>query len=190
MVYISAKQLNEKFRACPAGVEAFKAEYPKGFRREWTLEEQLRVLQHTELRRYLGWAWRNKVVPQWSMRETDLSKANLTKADLYGADLTKANLPEANLTWANLSGTNLTGANLSKADLSGANLSGAYLTGANLTGANLIGASLFRVNLSGANLTGANLTGAIWGEREPPAGWRVNQEGRLESQPLNEGEKE
>ena len=117
--------------ACKEGIEAFAEVYPNGLDpAAWTREEQLRVLKHTELRKHLGWAWRNNVIPQWSM-----SRATLSGADLRGADLR----------WANLRWANLTGA-----------------------------------DLHGADLYGADLSGAIWGECEPPAGWRVNAEGRLE----------
>ena len=129
---ISAKRLLEELGACPAGVKAFKAEYPKGLRREWTLEEQLRVLQHTELRKYLGWAWVNGVVPQWSMTRADLTRSNLTEADLTGADLIRADLTGVNLTRANLRGADLHGANLTRANLRGANLFRSDLTGADL----------------------------------------------------------
>ena len=130
----------------PAGVRVFAKVYPAGLDpAAWTLEEQLRVLKHTELRRYLGWAWKNKVVPQWPMSNADLRGASLTGADLCEADLTEEDLSMANLTEEDLSVANLTEAGLTE-----------------------------------ANLTEANLTKALWDAREPPAGWRVNQEGRLE----------
>ncbi len=167
-MYISAKRLLEEFEACEEGILVFTEVYPDGLDpAAWTREEQLRVLQHTELRKYLGWAWRNNVVPQWSMAKANLNGTNLSWADLPWTDLCRANLTGADLTGAVLYGANLTGANLTRAKLIGVDLYQANLYGADLTG---------------ADLTGANLRGAIWDEREPPAGWRVNKEGRLEKQ--------
>ena len=159
---ITVEYLRE-IKACEEGILVFTEVYPAGLDpAAWTLEEQLRVLKHTKLREYLGWAWENQVVPQWSM----------TRADLTGADLTRAYLI----------GANLTGTILSGAILSGAILSGVDLNRANLRGADLTGADLCQANLYLADLRGADLRGAIWDEHEPPAGWRVNEDGRLEKQ--------
>ncbi len=162
--------------ACKEGIKDFAAVYPNGLDpAAWTPEEQLRVLKHTELRKYLGWAWRNNVVPQWPMTRADLYRANLTRANLTGADLSGADLTGANVTRANLTGADLTGA-----DLYRANLTKADLYRANLTKADLYRANLTKADLTRADLAGADLAGAIWGERKPPAGWRVNAERRLE----------
>ncbi len=126
----------KKMGACEDGIEVFLREYPHGFSGKWTTKAQVAVLR-TELRKYMGWAWRVGIVPAWSMKNVNLSGADLSGADLPNADLSNADLSGANLSGANLSGANLFGANLSNADLSDADLSRADLFGANLSGANL-----------------------------------------------------
>jgi uncharacterized protein YjbI with pentapeptide repeats len=136
----------------------------------------------------------------------DLTGADLTRADLIDADLSHADLRSANLTEANLrradlsngrSPANLTGgrahadspgahlgeANLTRADLRSANLTRATLINANLTEANLgsVLGGLDGADLTGADLTRADLHEVRWPARIPsPAGWRLNDAGRLE----------
>ena len=107
MLTITLQQLTD-LRACEPAARLFSEQF--GDRLdipEYTPQHQ-EWLVRSEWRRYLGWVWGNNVLPQWSMREADLSEADLRGADLRGADL---------------SGANLSGANLSEADLSWADLS-------------------------------------------------------------------
>jgi uncharacterized protein YjbI with pentapeptide repeats len=124
---------------------------------------------------FAGWLYSNRLVPQVSLREVDLSSA-----DLYGANLSSANLSRADLYGANLSRANLDGANLSRANLSSANLYGANLDGANLYGANLSRANLSSANLYGADLSRANLYGAYRTSYDDLiAGWERDERGYL-----------
>jgi hypothetical protein len=84
---------------------------------------------------------------------------DLAGADLLGADLASANLRGADLLGADLASANLASANLASADLASADLVGA--------------------NLDGADLASADLDGA-YRPSDPPAGWRVNADNRLE----------
>src|SRR5512135_1482497 len=112
--------------ACESGIRIFERECPDGLPLAlWTLDLQIHAVL-SPLRAYIGWAWRNRIVPLWSLSGANLSRADLSHANLWGA----------NLCGANLSGTNLSGADLSGANLSHANLWGANLCGANLSGTN------------------------------------------------------
>ena len=102
--------------ACAEGVEAFREIYGDGACLKWTREGQISVMK-SPLRRYLGWAVCNGLVPWWSLPRSDLSGCNLSGCNLSGSDL---------------SGSNLSGSNLSGSDLSGCNLSGCNLSGCNL----------------------------------------------------------
>ncbi len=115
--------------ACEAGVLAFKATYPRGYRGPWSREILLTVLR-TEMRRYVGWGVEKGIIPMWSLSGADLSGADLSGADLRRADLRRADLSGADLYGANLSGADLRRADLRRADLYGANLSGANLRNA------------------------------------------------------------
>lgn len=107
--------------ACRDGIDAFAAEFPGGLDvREWTAECQLGVMMHDTFRRYLGFAWRIGVLPQWSMRKWDLAGASLDGANLAGANLRLANLDGANLAGADLRFADLRFADLADADLAGA----------------------------------------------------------------------
>jgi hypothetical protein len=81
---------------------------------------------------------------------------------------------EADISWAGLHKADLNGAKLKEA-----NLNGADLREANLCGAGLAWANLNKANLNGANLYRADLTDA-YRPHDPPAGWRVKENGRLE----------
>ena len=74
----------------------FEAVYGDSVVLDWTLETQLEFIRGP-LRQYFGWAITAGLVPMWSMREADLSRANLWGANLRGANLWGANLVEANL---------------------------------------------------------------------------------------------
>ena len=134
--------------ACASGIEDFRAIFGDKFDGDWTPDLQLWVLHDwpyatpegvrlVSLRKYIGWAYAQKLIPLWSM-----SGAVLRWADLYGADLRNADLSSADLRNTNLSNTNLRNANLSSADLSSADLYGADLRSADLSSANLYGADL------------------------------------------------
>ena len=157
--------------ACAVGVKDFLAVFPDGLDvTDWTAAQQIGVLMHADLRRWLGWAWENLSLPRHDMVGWDLRRADLRGAGLRGANLGGANLAEANLRGANLTG----------ADLRGANLGGADLRWADLRGAKLVGADLRWAKLVGANLAGADLRGA-----KPPKGvrfkgWRRDRNGLLE----------
>ena len=157
---IDAPRLRE-LKACEDGVKAFVEAFPEGLDvSRWDASCQLGGLMHPELRRYLGWAWGSRLLPRlpmagWNLRGVDLSRANLSRANLRGA--------------------NLYGADLYRADLREADL-----TGVNLTGADLAEANLRKANLREVDLRGAVLSWAKWDDRIPPAGWRVNEKGRLE----------
>jgi hypothetical protein len=94
---------------------------------EWNEAAQGWVLA-SPWRTWLGWAWRNHILPMWSMSGADLSRADLSRADLSRADLSRADLSRADLNEANLRGADLSWANLRGADLYEANLRGAYLS--------------------------------------------------------------
>ena len=57
----------------------------------WTRDEQIRMYK-TEMRGYLGWAFRTSILPMWSMAHEDLQDADLRDADFRGANLTGADL--------------------------------------------------------------------------------------------------
>ena len=115
-------------KVCDPAKQLFAAEFGERLEiPEYTPQHQ-EYLVRSEWRKFLGWGWRNNVLPQWSMRGADLSWADLRGADLRGADLREANLSWANLRWADLCGADLCGANLSGADLRGADLRWAWST--------------------------------------------------------------
>jgi hypothetical protein len=154
-VIISVTRLRE-LEACEGGVKAFAKAFPEGLDvSRWDASCQLGVLMHPELRRYLGWAWENGLLPRLPMAGWNLRGANLSKVNLRGAILSKANLR---------------GTDLRKADLYGADLRKADLREADLREAVLREAVLSRADLSGAK----------WDDRIPPAGWRVSKSGGLE----------
>jgi len=144
-----------KTNACEEAVKFFIENFPNGNEiQEWTPLHQFMMLKHPITRKWFGWAFRNELIPLWSMKNYDLS----------GADLRGAYLRGANLRGANLSGASLWGADLSGAYLGRANLSGAYLREADLRGA----------NLTEADLSGAYLRGAKRHEKdEKIPGWKV-----------------
>jgi len=87
--------------ACEEAVDLFDRFFPNGFdMSKWSLEYQIKILTKTRLRKYLGWCFDNKLLPQWSM----------CGADLNGANLRYANLTDANLIGADLRGADLNGA--------------------------------------------------------------------------------
>src|SRR3990167_1489266 len=96
--------------ACASGIEDFRAIFGDKFDGDWTPDLQLWVLHDwpyatpegvrlVSLRKYIGWAYAQKLIPLWSMSGANLSGANLHGANLSGADMR----------WANLSGANLHG---------------------------------------------------------------------------------
>lgn len=157
-IKITAELLREH-DACDPGLEDFEATYPDGLETEWTLEDQLAILR-TPLRRWLGWAWQEGLLPAWSMACMDLSGARLDDADLRGAYLFGANLANAHLIGADLRGAYLFGADLHGASLPGAHLNNVDLRNTNLQNAYLFGASLCSANLRNADLRDAKLQGA------------------------------
>ena len=94
-------EILEDLEACTEGVEAFKKAYPDGWEGEWTEALQLKVLL-SPLNKYLGWAWWEKLLPQWNLSNANLRYADLSNADLRYADLRNANLSNADLSNANL----------------------------------------------------------------------------------------
>ena len=119
---ITIKDL-QRMRACESGVAAFREVCGDVIEGEWTAEAQAFALS-TPLRRYLGWAVHDGLIPLWSMNRWDLTRADLRYANLGGADLTDADLTGADLAGANLTDADLAGANLTRADLTRANLAG------------------------------------------------------------------
>ena len=94
--------------ACASGIEDFRAIFGDKFEGDWTPDLQLWVLHDwpyatpegvrlVSLRKYIGWAYAQKLIPLWSMSGADLSTADLSTADLSGADLSGADLYRANL---------------------------------------------------------------------------------------------
>ena len=87
--------------ACAVGVKDFLAVFPYGLDvTDWTAAQQIGVLMHADLRRWLGWAWENLSLPRHDMARWDLRRENLTETDLRGANLGEANLRGANLAGA------------------------------------------------------------------------------------------
>ena len=79
MLTITLQQLTD-LRACEPAARLFSEQF--GDRLdipEYTPQHQ-EWLVRSEWRRYLGWVWGNNVLPQWSMREADLSEADLRGA--------------------------------------------------------------------------------------------------------------
>ena len=90
------KQLLKEKAACADGVTAFVKAFPRGFNStKWTLEKQLETLHDAELRKYIGWAYYNGLIPLWSMQSADLQSADLQSANLRWANLRSANLQSA-----------------------------------------------------------------------------------------------
>lgn len=102
---ITLQQL-KNVQACMDAQKLFRSQCGGSIEFDYTVDKQEWLLR-SEWRRYLGWSWRNNLLPLWSFQ----------KAYLSGADLSRADLREANL-----GGANLGGADLSRADLRGADL--------------------------------------------------------------------
>ena len=95
------KAMLEEHDACSNGVEAFVEMFGESGTVDWTRDKQVEMLQ-SPLKGYLVWAYRESLIPWWSMQFADLQFANLQSADLQFADLRSANLQFANLQFANL----------------------------------------------------------------------------------------
>ena len=118
-VVITYQQLVDA-KACEEDLEAwrefFGGEHDMVIDGGWTRDAQL-LLLHTPLRRYIGWACDNGLIPMWSMSRADLHGADLQRSDLrwsdlHGADLRGADLRVADLRWSDLCGADLHGADL------------------------------------------------------------------------------
>jgi hypothetical protein len=86
MLTITIDQLIN-LKACESAKELFLAEF--GDRvdiPEYTPQHQ-EFLVRAEWRKYLGWAWEHNVLPQWSMRGSNLRWADLSGSNLRWADL-------------------------------------------------------------------------------------------------------
>ena len=127
MLTITIDQLIS-LKACESATDLFLAEFGRRLEIPDYTPQHQEYLIRSEWRKYLGWAWQQNVLPQWSLSEANLRGADLRGADLRGADLRWANLREANLRGADLSEADLRWANLSWANLREANLRGAYTT--------------------------------------------------------------
>jgi uncharacterized protein YjbI with pentapeptide repeats len=150
----------KKIEACEEGIKCFSEMFPKGFNlKDWTYEKQIEVIK-SPLREFIGWGFRNKIIPMYSMNDANLYNADLSYADLYNADLRYANLLNADLRYADLSNADLSYANLRNANLSNADLRYADLRYADLRYANLLNADLRYADLSNANLSNADLSNA------------------------------
>ncbi|WP_153801190.1 pentapeptide repeat-containing protein [Foetidibacter luteolus] len=79
--------------------------------------------------RLQGASFRNAVLQNARMMETDCRGADFSGAKLQNADFSNANLQGANFFDADLSGSNLTNANLVNANLQGANICGCRVYG-------------------------------------------------------------
>ena len=72
-------------KVCDPAKQLFAAEFGERLEiPEYTPQHQ-EYLVRSEWRKFLGWGWRNNVLPQWSMRGADLSWADLRGADLRWA---------------------------------------------------------------------------------------------------------
>ena len=135
-VVITYQQLVDA-KACEEDLEAwrefFGGEHDMVIDGGWTRDAQL-LLLHTPLRRYIGWACDNGLIPMWSMSRADLHGADLQRSDLRWSDLRVADLQRSDLRWSDLHGADLRGADLRVADLRWSDLCGADLHGADLRG--------------------------------------------------------
>ena len=90
MKIIITKDLLRQKGACDPGVLDFEREFGARWEVEWTPDAQLEFIRGP-LRKYLGWAIQQKLLPMWS-----LSGANLSGANLFRANLERAiNVPKA-----------------------------------------------------------------------------------------------
>lgn len=110
-----------------------------------------------------GVIWRNCLLAQRELANSNLEGADLRNSVLRGAMLRAARLVDSDIAYSDLSGANLRGADLSGANLKGANLRGADLSHARLHHSDLSYADLTGANIGDAELTGAKLDHAILG---------------------------
>jgi uncharacterized protein YjbI with pentapeptide repeats len=122
------------------------------FGNQWSIAHQYFMLGDSEGRRHWSHLVAGRIIPAWSMRNTDLRGAEFYRAALAGADFTGANLSHANLIRAFM-----VGANMAHANLKGALLTKANLQQVNFYRANLSGVSFHRCDLEDAVLRRANL---------------------------------
>jgi uncharacterized protein YjbI with pentapeptide repeats len=78
---ITVEQLREH-EACQEGIDAFLDVFGQEANIEWTVEKQIELYTTTELKKYLYWAYEEKILPLFSMRGADLRGADLCEADL------------------------------------------------------------------------------------------------------------
>ena len=96
MLTITIDQLIS-LKACESATDLFLAEFGRRLEIPDYTPQHQEYLIRSEWRKYLGWAWQQNVLPQWSLSEANLRGADLSEADLRWANLSWANLREANL---------------------------------------------------------------------------------------------
>jgi uncharacterized protein YjbI with pentapeptide repeats len=158
------KEFLETKNACTKGIKEFIKIFPNGFNLEdWNFEKQMELLK-TPLREYFGWVYYNKVLPIYSMNNSDLSNSNLRNCDLKYSDLSNSNLRNSDLSGSNLRYSDLRYSNLSGSDLRGSDLSGSDLRYSDLSNSNLSGSDLRNCDLSNSDLSGS-IINKVWSEK-------------------------
>ena len=75
-----------KAEACGEAVTEFRKMFGESVTVEWTREKQIEIMRGS-LGKYLGWAWRNNLIPWWNLSGADLLGAYLSGegVDISGA---------------------------------------------------------------------------------------------------------